>query len=193
MRLGKSSLRLWQLGVIVLAFIAHVSLFVTFHGRWDAGVGYFVLLPLITVSVIFGLKGGVFLGILAHPVNLLLWYLAGETIDQRFFQLNKVIAWVLALVIGVFIGYLSDLSRSYRVAVQELEEANEKLTQTLAHMKTLKGLLPICSGCKKIRDDEGYWQQVEVYIRAHSEVQFSHGLCPECAERLYPQVFAKKE
>ena len=55
-------------------------------------------------------------------------------------------------------------------------------------MKTLSGLLPICSGCKKIRDDRGYWQQVEVYVARHSEAEFSHGVCPECSERLYGEV-----
>lgn len=53
-------------------------------------------------------------------------------------------------------------------------------------VKSLTGLLPICSSCKKIRDDSGYWQDVAVYVRDHSEVEFSHGICPECAERLYP-------
>jgi sigma-B regulation protein RsbU (phosphoserine phosphatase) len=57
--------------------------------------------------------------------------------------------------------------------VRELETA-------LAQVKQLRGLLPICSYCKKVRDDDNYWQQVEAYISAHSEVQFSHGICPEC-------------
>ena len=52
--------------------------------------------------------------------------------------------------------------------------------------KTLHGMLPICASCKKIRNDKGYWEQVEVYIRDHSDVQFSHGLCPSCFKELYP-------
>ena len=50
-------------------------------------------------------------------------------------------------------------------------------------IKTLKGCIPICASCKKIRDDKGYWNQIESYIREHSEADFSHGLCPECAEK----------
>ncbi|GAB4547249.1 MAG: hypothetical protein Kow0063_41880 [Anaerolineae bacterium] len=50
----------------------------------------------------------------------------------------------------------------------------------------LSGLLPICASCKKIRDDEGYWHSVEVYIRDHSEADFSHGICPDCMQKLYP-------
>ena len=77
--------------------------------------------------------------------------------------------------------------------LRQAEEVREKLIHelqdALAEIKTLRGILPICSSCKKIRDDEGYWHQVEVYIRDHSEAEFSHGLCPECAKKLYPELF----
>jgi PAS domain-containing protein len=62
-----------------------------------------------------------------------------------------------------------------------------ELQDALAKVKTLSGLLPICSACKNVRDDKGYWNQIEVYIRDHSEAEFSHGLCPSCTERLYPE------
>lgn len=70
---------------------------------------------------------------------------------------------------------------------EELQQRNEALEAALAKVKLLSGLLPICAACKKIRDDEGYWQQVEVYIKEHSEAEFSHGICPDCLERLYPE------
>jgi PAS domain-containing protein len=62
-----------------------------------------------------------------------------------------------------------------------------ELQDALAKVKTLSGLLPICSACKNVRDDKGYWNQIEVYIKKHSEAEFSHGLCPSCTERLYPE------
>jgi PAS domain-containing protein len=74
-------------------------------------------------------------------------------------------------------------------AEQEREQVIVKLQQALAQVKRLSGFLPICASCKKIRDDKGYWQQVEAYIRDHSEAEFSHGLCPECAKKLYPELF----
>ncbi len=61
----------------------------------------------------------------------------------------------------------------------------DELKTALGQVKTLKGLLPICASCKKIRDDKGYWNQIESYITTHSEAEFSHGICPECARRLY--------
>jgi two-component system, cell cycle sensor histidine kinase and response regulator CckA len=67
----------------------------------------------------------------------------------------------------------------------------EELTEALAHAKTLRNLLPICASCKKIRDDHGYWQQLEVYFKQHERIDFSHGLCPECARQLYPE-FAER-
>jgi hypothetical protein len=62
-----------------------------------------------------------------------------------------------------------------------------ELTDALGNIKTLKGLLPICSSCKKIRDDKGYWQKVESYISEHTEAEFTHGICPDCVRRVYPE------
>ncbi|MBA4389773.1 MAG: response regulator [Syntrophus sp. (in: bacteria)] len=66
---------------------------------------------------------------------------------------------------------------------------NTELKEALAKIKTLSGLIPICASCKKIRDDKGYWNQLEVYIRDHSDAEFSHGYCPECIKKLYPQHY----
>jgi hypothetical protein len=71
----------------------------------------------------------------------------------------------------------------------ELKERNQELERALAEVKVLRGLIPICAGCKKIRNDQGYWQQIEEYIQDHSEAAFSHGLCLPCAKRLYPGVY----
>lgn len=72
-------------------------------------------------------------------------------------------------------------------AEEEREKIIAELQQALSAVKTLSGLLPICASCKKIRDDQGYWNQIESYIKKHSGVEFSHGICPECAKKLYPE------
>jgi DNA-binding response OmpR family regulator len=72
------------------------------------------------------------------------------------------------------------------VAGRERDRLILELRAALAKIKTLSGFLPICSHCKKIRDDQGYWTQVEVYVRDHSEAEFSHGVCPDCMKKLYP-------
>ena len=75
-----------------------------------------------------------------------------------------------------------------REAEQEREQLIARLQKALSDVKALSGLLPICASCKKIRDDKGYWNQLEAYIHEHSEVKFSHGICPECMQKLYPDL-----
>lgn len=73
------------------------------------------------------------------------------------------------------------------------EQLVAQLQEALTKVKTLSGLLPICASCKRIRNDEGYWQQIESFIREHSQAEFSHGICPECMEKLYPELVGKKK
>ncbi len=76
---------------------------------------------------------------------------------------------------------------------EERERLIADLKKALSEVKTLSGLIPICASCKKIRDDSGYWKQVEEYLKEHSEMEFSHGICPDCAEKLYPEFYKKKK
>lgn len=79
------------------------------------------------------------------------------------------------------------LEEQVRERTLALEERNRELAEALSRVKQLEGLIPICANCKKVREDTGYWQQIEVYIRHRSEAEFSHGLCPECTASLYPE------
>ena len=81
--------------------------------------------------------------------------------------------------------HLEDLVQDRTAALQR---ETERLQEALANVRTLSGLIPICASCKKIRDDKGYWNQLELYIQQNSDAQFSHGLCPECARKLYPEL-----
>ncbi|MEE8554009.1 MAG: response regulator, partial [Desulfobacterales bacterium] len=71
---------------------------------------------------------------------------------------------------------------------KSLEDKNAQLQKALDEIKTLRGILPLCSFCKKIRDDKGYWEQVDVYIHKHSQADISHSICPECAREHYPDL-----
>ncbi|MCJ7495060.1 MAG: PAS domain S-box protein, partial [Deltaproteobacteria bacterium] len=90
-----------------------------------------------------------------------------------------------------FRGIVRDITER-KQAEEEREKLVRDLQKALSEVKTLKGIFPICASCKKIRDDKGYWNQVEVYIRDHSEAEFSHGICPDCKEKLYGD-FLKEE
>ncbi|MBW2465992.1 MAG: GAF domain-containing protein [Deltaproteobacteria bacterium] len=84
------------------------------------------------------------------------------------------------------------LKRQVVEKTQELEKTNQELKIALAEIKTLRGIIPICSNCKKIRDDQGFWQQVESYVTKHTEASFTHGICPECIAKLYRDTGFKK-
>lgn len=74
-----------------------------------------------------------------------------------------------------------------------LEKKNTELQKALDEVKQLRGFLPICASCKNIRDDQGYWEAIEIYICDHSEAQFTHSICPDCATKLYPDLNLSKE
>lgn len=74
------------------------------------------------------------------------------------------------------------------LCILNFQRVEFELKDTREDVKTLEGILPICASCKKIRDDQGYWRQVEAYIQSHSEAVFSHSICPECVEKLYPEL-----
>ena len=76
-----------------------------------------------------------------------------------------------------------------KLSKDRLKKMNIELQTALDQVKTLKGLVPICANCKKIRDDDGFWQEVEHYVSAHTEADFSHGICPNCMQELYPEVY----
>ncbi len=100
--------------------------------------------------------------------------------------------FLLVLLFITIIAYGLESSR-YRFSIllkrsnSELMSQKENLEAALSEIKTLSGMLPICSHCKKIRDDKGYWSQVESYIREHTDAEFSHGICPECMKKHYPE------
>ena len=87
-----------------------------------------------------------------------------------------------------FSGIIRDITERKR-AEEERERLILQLQDAMAKIKVLRGLLPICASCKKIRDDTGYWKRLEDYITDRSEAQFTHGICSECSRKLYPDIW----
>ncbi|MBN1582270.1 MAG: response regulator [Anaerolineae bacterium] len=87
--------------------------------------------------------------------------------------------------VAIAMARFEDLIRLRRLN-SELDARNQELEQALSQVKTLSGLLPICASCKKIRDDDGQWYDVAVYVRDHTQADFTHSLCPDCLNELYP-------
>ena len=148
--------------------------------KWSAMgalFGYFIFHPLIHIISVFHFTSGhseatnfVSEVLQAFSVSMLPWGLA-------FMILNAVI--------GLFWGKIRLADAEKSTIIADLQEA-------IARVKTLSGFLPICASCKKIRDDKGYWNQIEAYISEHSEAEFSHGICPQCAQKLYPHLYNEK-
>ena len=108
------------------------------------------------------------------------------------FQVEEVLARVEThLTIRNLQMELQEKNAQLEMKNEQLQEKNVQLQEALDNIKTLKGFIPICASCKKIRDDEGFWEQVEVYVRDHTEAEFSHGICPDCAHELYPEFYGK--
>ena len=137
-----------------------------------------------------------------HPLVMLLSYLMSS--NAAILDTSKSLAimdvikksfsagmlpWSLSFaifngVIGLYYGSVKQANLAKKKLIADLQKA-------LADVKKLSGMLPICSSCKKIRNDEGYWQQIEEYIRDHSEADFTHGICEGCVKELYPEHYQK--
>ncbi len=113
-----------------------------------------------------------------QPQNFITEYRLKD--KKFFFEIN---AYPSKRGLSVFVKDITERKRTE----EERERLIGELQEALAKIKTLKGFFPICANCKKIRDDEGYWQQVEDYLRDHSEAEFTHSLCPDCAKKLFPK------
>lgn len=117
-------------------------------------------------------------------------------IDARFHGQDGQLKWVQIHAKALrdpittqvcYEGSVEDITKR-KEAEQEREKLIAQLQDALARVKTLAGLLPICASCKKIREDDGSWNHIELYIQNHSEAQFTHGFCPDCVKKLYPEV-----
>jgi hypothetical protein len=144
---------------------------------WGISVG-------IAAVFLFELKGQLaWLGLVLAFLPLVRGLKAGP-LAARVIPLDASQESTLAL--ATYFGLLTFLTYCFILFRRRLDRA-------LANEKVLSGLLPICASCKRIRDDQGYWRQIESYLKAHTEAEFSHGLCPGCADRLYPELKLERD
>jgi hypothetical protein len=154
----------------------------------------------LTRRQFFGVEASV-LGFYAVLLGLE-YFQYGQGFNIQYQLFLFILFGILLTWFAFFGGFVSDLKRRLRLQKEkikmEMEERKiaqiekEKLIVELKHalhkVKTLSGLLPICASCKKIRDDQGYWNQIESYIQIRSDAEFSHSICPDCAKKLYPDI-----
>jgi hypothetical protein len=136
--------------------------------------------------------------IIADPVKKARSYLTalqqtgGLGHENAFQEVGKIVLERIGRDAEVY-DELTRLNNELINLQRQLTKNNLQLQQALENIKTLKGLIPICASCKKVRNDQGYWQQVEEYVSQHTEADFSHSLCEECARKLYPENFDKEK
>lgn len=205
---GYGLFNLWK-GVMVIGFFEVMVAFIL------ASTLYFVIKKKIfhipgTINIIVFQIMAVYLFMSGGVANSGIFWIFLFPITYYFFKGSKIgsIWFFLQLTLMTLIFLFSKLdycSVSYTdiyffvSAMVLIIEAivlyiHERITEeNLDHIKKLRGLLPICSVCKKIRDDEGYWNTLEIYIKEHSDAEFTHSLCPDCTKKIYPELMDKKD
>ncbi len=113
---------------------------------------------------------------------------------SELFPADPMETWMRSVILVLLIGFgvfVQFVFNQKTRAENEKENLINELQASIAEIKILQGMIPICANCKKIRDDKGFWQHLEKYIQDRSEAEFSHGICPDCTEELYPGVLNK--
>ena len=158
--------------IVIYCALSVVGYFLLSYLTRAFEAGMLLLLPITIVGLWLGVLPGMLSGLALSLVSALYLSLVGIPLP--------VPAWVM--IIGTFVYMLSGATTGYFSAMAT------EYRSVLSELRALRGILPICAWCKKIRDDQGYWHQVETYMHDHSSVEFTHGLCPECIKKLYPEL-----
>jgi PAS domain S-box-containing protein len=173
-------------GNLIYASPSHETV-LGYDPAWLVGRGFSVLihpedLPLVRHAIAQLPDSGP-----GKPADVRLRLASGEWLDVELLLSTFSIRGVAGHRILLSARSIADRKRSQ----EEREKLIQELQEAFAKIKVLSGFIPICASCKKIRDDQGYWNQLEAYIQSHTEAQFSHGICPDCAVALYPGYFTK--
>ncbi|MBN1411523.1 MAG: hypothetical protein JW969_11815 [Spirochaetales bacterium] len=172
--------------ILVIALITGLA-FLDFLTGYDMGFFIFYFIPII-LSAWF-LKRS--FSILIAVVSSLVWGTVDFVVQHPYSHLLFVF-WNAGIRLAAFLLISLFSSRIRELLVKERKLSSE-LQKALDEIKTLRGFLPICASCKKIKDLSGYWIQIEHYIRDHSEAEFTHTYCPECAKKLYADLKIEDE
>jgi hypothetical protein len=143
-----------------------------------AFIGYFIFHPMVMLfSYLMGAK---------HTVSDTINTVGAMEVIFRSFSISMV-PWSLSF--ALFNGIIGFYYGTFKAEKLAREELIKNLQKALADVKTLSGMLPICAWCKKIRNDEGYWQKIEAYMKSHLDLDFTHSICHDCAKKEYPELY----
>jgi hypothetical protein len=177
--------RSW-VGIAVCLQIAAIGL-LDFLTGYKLAFFVFYFLPIGYVAW----REGRLAGCVVSGVSASVW-LALDVIGRHQTALPPEEWWNSGIRLISFLVFALTFARIKELLNRE-RELSGRLQASLDQVQELRGLLPICAACKRIRDDEGYWQQIEAYISTHSRAEFTHGICPECARQLYPEYYEERQ
>jgi hypothetical protein len=184
--LGKPglNLKLWLRAFLTLLGVMWLDVLLFATGAFAGTPGYLDIMKGTLVSRLI-------ISIFALPFLYAYLYWQSRKVGIKIE--NRPVLAILKQVaeIEIELSLAQDEIERRKKAEAERDKVIEELKKVLSEVKTLRGFLPICCICKNIRDDQGYWNQIESYIRDRSDAEFSHGICPECAKKHYPGLIAR--
>ena len=171
----KSTIFLWSAAILVISLFLG---WVDWISGQELGLFVFFFIPVTMAAWQLGILGTVAASIFCATI----WY-AADFFDYHNYSSNFIAFWntMIRLVAFVTVGWAFSQIRGL---LQSEKQKGDTLRQTMAELKLLKGFLPICAQCKRIRDEGGRWQVLETYISSRTDAAFTHGLCPDCAREI---------
>ena len=173
---------LWTIALLLNLIIGVID----YLTGYEIGMEVFYLMPIGLLSWLVSRSAGITMSVISTATLMTANYLAGKVIANYF-----IYSWNIFVHVGFF------LIVAYLISMEKIISDNnkiliDKLQKAIDEIKTLSGLLPMCSACKKIRDDDGYWKQIEHYISEYTDARFSHSICPDCEKRMYADLDRRK-
>lgn len=180
---GKPRSFIWVVGLSLNLLIGVID----YLTGYEMKMAVFYLMPIGLLSWLISRNAGIIMSVISAVTIIYADLLAGKVIQNYFIDFWNLFVHFSFFTIVVYLIYQEKISSDKN------EILITRLQKALDEVKTLSGLLPICSSCKKIRDNDDCWKQMELYISENTDAQFSHSVCPECRDKLYPEFAEKKE
>ena len=175
---GHSPAVVFLTAVAVLAMVAAVDALTPY----ELGFSAFYVIPVLIATWGVGMSRGLAFALLSACCWYSLDLTSGRPLTHEFYRIWDTINHLLSFsLVAIITGNLKQ-------AFQREQVLRENLDLTRENVKELEGLLPVCAWCKKVRDDEGYWQELEAYVQPRTKAAFSHGICPACAAKLGTEI-----
>ncbi len=170
--------RLIKLFVIIALYLAYITGFLIYKNDFLQTAFSYSIFPVLISAILLGWRCGLIGGISIGIINYIFFNSLVPHVGSNFE------AWLIVNSIYILLGTFTGITRDI---ITHHQRINQELSNALSDLNNINGLIPICSNCKKMRDDNGCWHVVGIHILENADVQLTHGICPECLKKLYPE------